>query len=560
MSRRYPELAALCTEPIHDSPDVTTVALETQDQDGISELNGDASDSVPSPISKSVPSMPFPLEPHPYTSSPSIRQMPSMQAPSPMPVSRFDRPELAIIDLTSQIRSTQNVNAQLVLHISMLETRITDWQSRASNVEALVKERECIIGVDSVPLPLYESEQKAALQLREKLESGIAHEAASKGNLMQIRGKLQSRARVLEANHARDSKSSTSPQDAERALCDAIARAKVYLQATSLKSTSVSSSLSQPRARGGPLLSHDQSNEVSVRPTLIKLNRSRRSPFAPIKPPLPKLLTRSNLASLLHQPPPDENPRSAGPGLSVPPSSATRSSVWKSPGNRRLSVPVADNSFVQDRPSVNRRLAAFYAPRPSPLSEMKRSEPPPSHSSRIHGPQTPVLPSSPQSRVQSTAGDDGKLPSWVDEMLDHITHPLHHHRLASADLSKSILAKRSSSMSSIDDLHLSLQLPSPSPTRDEWELVGDNETLGGSKVNLLSMVETPPPKSIRPTVSSGRLRKSTLPARPHQEESRPSSNNSSTGWLKNVANKMGIQGDLNSERVRGKKGSIMSRA
>jgi len=128
--------------------------------------------------------------------------------------------------------------------------------------------------------------------------------------------------------------------------------------------------------------------------------------------------------------------------------------------------------------------------------------------------QISASPSSQQYRVKSTTGSDDKLPPWFDEMLDHIAHPLHHHRLASTDLNKSIVAKRSSSISSIENLHLSLQVPAPSPTRGEWELVGDNETLGGSKVNLLSMAEASPPKRIHPTVSLGRLRKPTMPPHP----------------------------------------------
>ena len=536
VSRRYPQLATLHIRLIHNSSDVPTLTLETQDLDVTSGTNDDEFDSVPSPIAKSLPSIP-------NSFVPPTCQTPAVQPISPLSIPHSDRPELAIIDLTPQIRSTEKVNAQLVIHIHTLETRIADWQARASNVEALVKERECIIG-DSVPLPLYEREQEAVLQLREKFESSIAHEAASKGHLMQVRGRVQSRAKFLEANRARESKCSTSPQDAERALREAIVRVKVFLQVKS----------SQPRPRGGELLSHDEGNEASVRPTFIKLNRSCRSPFAPTKPPLPKLLTRDDLASSLPQPPPDENVRPTGRGLSVPPSTATSSSVWKNTGNRRLSVPVADNSFVHDRASVNKRLAAFYASRssPSPPSEMRHPKLLPNSLKTTDS--SPAPSSSQQSRIRSTVEGEDKLPSWVEEMLDHIAHPLHHHRLASTDLSKSILSKRSSSISSVDNLHLSLQVPSPSPTRSEWELVGDNETLGGSKVNLLSMVEASPAKTIRPAVSLGRPPKS--PALPQPQESKPSSAHSSTGWLKNVANKIGHP---SSERARGKKGSTMSR-
>ncbi|KAF8320973.1 uncharacterized protein EI90DRAFT_3079749 [Cantharellus anzutake] len=539
--QKYPQLAQLHEEQPRDLSYASSLLLHTPTQIGAA-----TSDLTASPVSNTLPTTPQALQPPPDHSVPTTYRIPSPRPHHLIPTPHYNRPEHAIVDLAAQIRATQKVNTQLLVQINVLETRLADWKVKALAAEALVKDREGVIGTDSVSLSLFEREKEAVRELREKLECSIAHEAASKGNLMQVRGKVQSRARILEANRARESKSSTSPQDAERALRATISRAQVFLEITTRTSRP------QPRPTGTSLpQNHSNEHAATVQSTLIKLNRTRRSPYAPTKPPLPKLLTLHNLASSLPRP-----PRTRTPGLQA-----------------RLSVPVTDTTFVQDRAAVNKRLAAFYAPRPSPLSEVRNSGPlAPNHSLSVKYPTIPPTPHSapppppPQSQLRGEPNGEHRLPSWVDEMLDHIAHPLHHHRLASADLNRAILAKRTASTSSIDNLHLSLQVPSSSPTREDWDLISDNETLGGSKVNLLALGEAAPSDSIHPTSSMSKLRKRTPHILPHQQEgsqssSIQSSSGSGSGWFKNVASKIGHPGAISPkpERVRGKKGSTVSR-
>lgn len=424
--------------------------------------------------------------------------------------------------------------------------------------------------------------------MQRDLEASIAREAAQKGHLLQIRGKVQSRAKWHQWYRAKEasSASSMSTVDAERSIRDAITRAQLFLEAATRPKPDPAS---KPASRGvvdvalpsdsATVLSDTADDPSDERPratSSVKLNRTRRSPFAPVKPPLPRLLTREQLASTSTSPSLDADNQlaSGSPALGSASATATTSS-----SDKRRSMPVPDTTFLQDREAVNQRLAAFYAPRrlaatdgagpipngdrspnlrppPSSWGNRKFGSTPPMHiasslspspsstASPLFHPSSPPKPLRPVSEAFLPSGalngtdalDEPALPVWVDEILDHIAHPLHHHRLSTGP--KADALDKHASISSLDDLKLELHLPAPSPTRGEWDMIDAPSTTD-------LPLNQPPPSS--PAEKIRKRASLILKERSRSRErvdgatgvsNAPTNGSTKGGWLKSMTNKV----------------------
>ncbi|KAF9506254.1 hypothetical protein BS47DRAFT_1352892 [Hydnum rufescens UP504] len=520
-------------------------------------------------------SVPEKIDPPTPPEAPRIEEL----VPKPTKPSRYDGPEHALVDLTVQLSAIRKEQIALTAQLNMTQEAINTMQARVHGQEDLVSSRERTIATDYVPLELYEKEQEELANLAREVEASIAREAARKGQILQVKGKVQAKARWHQWYRAKDaasaqasgsgshpgssssitgSSSRASQLDAERSMRDAILRAQLFLEISIRKSE-------QP-LKYPPRIPPESADGESK---CIKLNRSRRSPFAPIKPPLPKLHTRDNPPQGLPSPPsPSEDLKTPG-RFSTPPSAFkyTKATIIAASDKRRsLPVPPPDAIFLQDREAVNERLTAFYRPRrvPSPVKEdisatrgSRQTIPMSSSGSssstpNLHPTSPPRPPSPTPHRLppsRTPPNDEERLPSWVDDLLSHLSHP-------PPAKNRSSSGKFHGHTDSIDSLRLELRLPDPPPMSDEWDLIDEGDI---SPTQLLELR--------RPTTSKLRKRasfNSSVHARPTEGERHTNAYGATGGggWLKSMTNKVTHPTSGASLAVpegrRGKKGSSAS--
>ena len=508
-------------------------------------------------------------------------------APTPIKPPQYDGPEHTLVNLTVQLSAIRKEQLALIAQLNMTQEAITDTEARVHTQGALISAREHTIATDYIPLERYEKEQEEVANLAREVEASIAKEAARKGQILQVKGKVQAKARWHQWYRAKDASSAqasgswgrpgdpssfsgpvprSSRLDAERSMRDAISRAQLFLEVSLRKSEQPVKY--PPRM---PPESADGENKC------IKLNRSRRSPFAPTKPPLPKLHTRENPPEGLPSPPSPSGQRNASGRSSVPPSAYpyTKATIIATSDKRRsLPVPPPDAIFLQDREAVNERLSAFYAPRrvPSvvkadisasraskhltPMNTSSGSTSTPnlhpistSSSSSLARPQHPSSTSRP-SPTRTPTNEEEKLPSWVDDLLSNLSHPLH-------VKTRTTSGKFHGRADSVDSLRLELQLPDPTPTGGEWDLIDEAD------ISPAQFLEPNKP----PTSKLHKRASFNLPVQAkHVEEDRHASARGAAGgggWLKSMTNKVTHPSSTGAsltvpEGRRGKKGSTMS--